>query len=318
MHKVELDLQQNTEFYLGISEQRSDPGKYECPMQGCFHSTLSKKSLGIHLHYKHKIKSPRYEENKRMRENKMSGSSRGKRRQEHLLTWNEDEIASVVNHMAELRCVDITGDINDIFKEAQISLSEEKRWRHRNIPAKIINMVQAVIDAKLTENLLGMPIIIEKFEPVDVPSVVAHAPSDMIFAEFAKRLSPAIDKIKTLFVNAMPNQTALEPTVIPTVRVEAPKSEIKRIAIIGLLSDQASEVRKKLGNVGVSLHFQEKAMKQKDLVRADAAIVTRFTRHCTWDNVRAKYGSDNVAFVNGGITEVVNKILTFNQGLSIR
>lgn len=91
-----------------------------------------------------------------------------------------------------------------------------------------------------------------------------------------------------------------------------PVQEAFRVVIIGFNTQQFAEVEAKTANISCPLKLtliQTDGIKMGELPRfVDHAIVTKFSRHQHWDKVRDTLPKDCVSFVDGGVSEVVQKI----------
>lgn len=107
--------------------------------------------------------------------------------------------------------------------------------------------------------------------------------------------------------------------VLPTVPTPAPRPRRPVVAVVGLFKDQFEHVREKTTGLPLELVFVDK---EDRLMRypsqMDKVIVQRHVSHGWYEKAVKAMGHSNVAFVDGGISGVVQKVYDFNSQLRIR
>ena len=84
------------------------------------------------------------------------------------------------------------------------------------------------------------------------------------------------------------------------------------IAIVGLFKDQFEHVRAKVADLPFRLHWLDKESAKPFIPGADYVIVQRHSSHRWWAAAQRAVPSDNLAFVDGGVTQVVQKVMDFH------
>ena len=94
--------------------------------------------------------------------------------------------------------------------------------------------------------------------------------------------------------------------------VELTRSEphAPRVALIGPLDSQFTEIKAQVDSFSrpVELRCLDKEHQSAIPVSCDFAIVTGHCRHRWWDAARNALGNSRVYFVDGGTTQIVQKL----------
>lgn len=96
----------------------------------------------------------------------------------------------------------------------------------------------------------------------------------------------------------------------PSQSASEPKCKV--IAVVGLFKDQFEHVRAKVSDLPFRLHWLDKESAKPFIPGADYVIVQRHSSHRWWAAAQRAVPSDHLAFVDGGVTQVVQKVMDFH------
>lgn len=228
--------------------------------------------------------------------------------------WTDEEQIQLSHFLFEARKSDPLTSISGLLEQVQLNIPERRRRKFTNLKAAdgVIrrfhaiwqSCIQAQVAKAVEPSAPELKIVeIEKQverDLVQVPTVELKTElwrreeNDRVQLQAMCQLLEQLAHVVTHRVVTCHAPAATPPAVRVTRRM--------RIGIVGLLHDQFNHVVEKFNCDGAELIFIDK--EKMNIPRVDKVIVQKHSSHVAWDQVRQAVGTDNVIFVDGGITAV--------------
>lgn len=242
----------------------------------------------------------------------------GKRKSK--VSWSPDEEALVVNEVADLRILDPSPHLIQLINKAQ----EKVLPPHRQRAVSAINAFPGLVEritAKVVELTSSTPEIVR----VEVPQVPKEVPLAEVLAGvslaqlvtlIAERFESRFDRIESLLsrgaVEAPSKPAQVHRPHVPVTEAEPRKRKV-RIAVIGLLPSQFTTVQERSRTADVDLSYVNRDQSATAVpVSTDYVIVSKWVSHRWWEAARKQLPTDRVFFIDGGITQIIQKVFDLN------
>jgi hypothetical protein len=224
--------------------------------------------------------------------------------------WTEEEKSLLTKEIAERRLKDVSKSLRQIFEEVQTAvLPEDRRRKLPAMPKGIASRVQMQINQMVADFKDPEPLILERDpETVDEDVLLSKVPTDKLLLHAMLRFSESFGKLELFLRERFPVQPFAERTVPRLEKVAVPeKKDRYKVCIVGLLADQFQAVYEKCKYLPVDFVHCKATNRISFNGSFDFIIVSKFSSHKWWNKVRGKYG-DQVSFIDGGITSVVQQV----------
>lgn len=243
------------------------------------------------------------------------------------IKWTDDEENKLAAYVADERLRQPVPAMATLLNQAQEKVLPASRWRSLatinqagNVLVKINKLLAEKISklAEVVENSPEIQVVEVKVpEPVDynqlLKSLSAPEIASLLVEKFSSRLSAIEEKVGVEKPITKPSASASAPADRPdrppTIPLGATTSKQKiKIAVVGLFHDQFRHAEDKVQGRPVELVFIDKEKSATKFPTVDYVIVQKHSRHRWYESARDKFSSRNVFFIDGGITQVVQKI----------
>lgn len=97
---------------------------------------------------------------------------------------------------------------------------------------------------------------------------------------------------------------ALQPKASPSQPEQSARARKKEIAIVGFLAEQFQDFRAKAPKDATYIYVSKD---DERIPRTDGALIHRHASHRIWDEARRLLGKNNVEFVTGGVSQMVQR-----------
>jgi hypothetical protein len=164
-------------------------------------------------------------------------------------------------------------------------------------PAPIILQVEVPKPANFQELLASL----------DVGSLTALLVTKM--NEPVQQTNKLLQEIAERLGAQKPAAPAKAPS-LPVVFQARPVKRNPRVALVGPLDSQFADINREIEKHGIAVDIRQlnKDYAQPTFPSCDYIIVQKHTSHRWWNSAQATLASDRVFFIDGGITQIVQKL----------
>lgn len=236
------------------------------------------------------------------------------------IEWEDSELEAVAKAFVSARCGNPFESPILLANQAQEeALAEDRRRKLVTLPtnlrAKIMNHWRSTL-AKEADEHPPVVLTVEVPKPFDYTEALNNFDCATLVALLMGKLGKEVGAIQNQLAG-ITEGLGSRPSVAPQPALKLPAVFAKpekhkpRIAIIGPLPGQMNDIQKQVDQVAlpVELRFVDKEASSPSLpTSCDFAIVTRHNRHKWFDAARQQLENGRVYFVDGGITQLVQKV----------
>ena len=238
------------------------------------------------------------------------------------IEWEETEIDAVAKAFVAER-------LSNPFLSAKVLVMKAQKdtlpeHRRRNFPAIPICLRARIghhwrVAASKEAGDPPTPLIVqvETPKPFDYSEALATLDSPTLAAllmgklgQLVRGLQAQLDAIPGRGVNTKPAASPL-PAAPPLTMFASVEKRKPRVVVIGPLNGQMHEIEQQVEQfkIPIEVRFADKEASNTGLpTSCDYAIVTRHSRHKWWDAACKQAGHSRVFFIDGGISQVVQKL----------
>lgn len=242
----------------------------------------------------------------------------------HRIRWNDVEVGALSQAIVAERIADPFATQLALVNRAQTKcLPADRRRKSASIPDELRARILADWKSKITDEgkELPAPVILSVETPKELDYAEALAALDgaTLVALLVRKLGNEMAGIQTQLsaigerLGAPPAPRSAKPShASPLPRVPSKAQKRKpRVAIIGPLDGQMEHIERQIEDqqIAVEVRFVDKEASSPALPPScDFVIVTRHSRHKWFETARNKCDNRKVFFVDGGITQVMQKL----------
>lgn len=233
--------------------------------------------------------------------------------------WTEEEQEALAIGLLNLRINQPRENLTDLVRAVQHTVLDRHRWRDFStitqlgaVLSKFRRKYYDFIGRATTE---PEPEFIEIITPPPAPNlaeIIKTIPAEMLVAETMSRMITAFGEMKHAVENmpaptngTTPHLHHLRKPVLPDTK----KERVVRIAIAGLLNQQAQEVERQCHHLKVKLTFRLSENSRPEFaLSAEWIIVQRHAGHHWTSAAKTQVGHKRVIFSDGGVSKIVDHI----------
>jgi len=240
----------------------------------------------------------------------------------HRIEWNEGEKDAVAKSFVALRQANpfLTAKVL-VMKAQEAALPEHRRRKFPAIPtylrARITRYWRLAAPNQAGDPSPPMIVQVETPKPFDYDEALATYDSPTLAAllvgkvgQTMRELQAQLAAIPGRSVGDAASERPARPAIQPAIFAKEAKRK-PRVVVIGPMNGQMQEIKQQVEHykIPIEVRFADKEASNTGLpTSCDYAIVTRHSRHKWWDAACKQVGHNRVFFIDGGISQVVQKL----------
>lgn len=186
-------------------------------------------------------------------------------------------------------------------------------WEGAVTPKSIEKIREAIEESwKVVLDVQTKPVIVEREvqTPINLAHVLRSTPLHQLCSIAVERLLQ-----ETFKANGSPGSSNSDPvarTQPPPQVQPIQQARKQKIIVLGMRTKDHKIITEKV-EAAKPNRYEVKCVEHStsnQIPHADRIIVSRFCRHTGWDKMRERFGTKVVEFVDGGVSAIVDKILT--------